>query len=229
VRPISFHFSKFSELSIAGKMSRQVVPVGSMICLYDWVVPDLNLAKSQFLGPIFQIQEERFFFGYSSKSRKKEVWVWLLHESRTPITLARFSIHLIRNADGSEKELCQKTNFTINCNNFPDLTPDAKLLKADRSSNGVLWLRCRIEIGPPEIKLSKVPPIIKDQKIADDIRREFEELAFTDLVLVSFIFNNLRFNQDSYFISNHPKQKNHKDIFVFCGNKSLSIKNSWHC
>jgi hypothetical protein len=196
-------------------MSKEVI--GSMVCkpvlYYDWVVPDfLNWSNSKLpkefcLGPFFVIQNTKFCFAwypnYSSMSTDN-VQIWLRKESEAPITLARLAISLIGD-DGSEKQICSKSNLDFKENYLSLSAPDAELTEYDLTPkfllNGELRIRGRIEIKSKEIKPVEVVAT-EELSLVDDLRKEFADgtMSFTDFVLVTFNSFSLKYSSRSYQI-----------------------------
>ena len=172
--------------------------LGSMVrqpaLSYDWVVPDfLNWTKTKterdfVSGPDFVIQNKTFCFECCPQTKTIR-----LRGQSPPVTFTRFSFSLI-GVDGLEKQMGSRTsdhfwaspglpvvNVIVGRLFANDLTPNFL-------PNGDLRFRCRIEFKSGENNLAEVFPT--DGTTLVDLRREFADqpLAFTDCVLVRFIY-----------------------------------------
>jgi hypothetical protein len=180
--------------------------IGSMVCqpvlFYDWVIPDflnwVNAKSSEdsMIGPNFIIQNKRFFFaGMLNALPQSTVRIWLGKRSQDPICLSHFSLSLVKD-DGSEKEICSKTNVTFTASFLDDSKEDGKFNKGSLEgflSNGKLRIRSRIKIGYQE-KTTKLKTDVSAQENSQtnvaslivDLSLQFSEqtLSFTDTVLV---------------------------------------------
>jgi hypothetical protein len=182
-------------------------PIGSMVCqpvlFYDWVIPDFlnwaDTAPSQLhpsLGPDFIIRNKRFFFVCYVNATHGTVCIWLGKGSEDPIFLSHFSLSLVRE-DGSEKEICSKTNVTFTDSFLDEFKEDGTFNKGSLagflSTNGELRIRSRIKVRyqekPKELK-TDVPVQENFQNnvasLMDDLSLQFSEqtLSFTDSSLV---------------------------------------------